>query len=644
MYCQECGRKVPDDAKFCFFCGTAIKAPAEDLQPAADEPLNASAAAESAAEEPAKDVAAEVLKISEEETAEAVPQEVVQSITEESITTADEAAETVAEDVKAIGAVADTGTAEMTEAAADAVENIIDDVTSMEEAVETADAISTEIPDAVVEDFAETESEMAPKAVELSVGSDPEQAPESAVVPPAFTVPPMAAAMEDAPRKKSKLPLVLIIALLVLADLIGYFVIYNSPGNKIKRGIAKAEALCAAEDHKSAADVYRSLLQIRPGDSDLASALSEEYISMADQALTSNDQENAIVYYRNALNSAVEADDTAVKDNVTDEILKKLMAYIDDLAGKGEYSEAVRTCNLFKDLLPGKSDTFEDRSDSVLYTWADEILSRADDDEVSAFFDELGDMEQDGIIREIPDDIYSDLLVFMQDVEDRRRFEEYAESIAAFLDPLFDGEDEVSRDKAFDSFTYDLDPEGSYADVVYWLLDQTDEMPVITALKGTDRKLGIYYHDDYNDGGYYLYYGDYDGDVRSGKGIWLFTEGDETDSSYTRYYALCDWVDDLPNGNSFEYSDILSYNSSEPTVRAVTTTVKGGLYEGSVEYDYREKGIKLYGQYTDGHPEVLDYETPNGDTAYVIAYSEDKNAWLTNMWGSIATSGIRGID
>lgn len=98
--------------------------------------------------------------------------------------------------------------------------------------------------------------------------------------------------------------------------------IYNSPGNKIKRGIAKAEALCAAEDHKSAADVYRSLLQIRPGDSDLASALSEEYISMADQALTSNDQENAIVYYRNALNSAVEADDTAVKDNVTDEILK----------------------------------------------------------------------------------------------------------------------------------------------------------------------------------------------------------------------------------------------------------------------------------------------------------------------------------
>lgn len=203
MYCQECGRKVPDDAKFCFFCGTAIKAPAEDLQPAADEPLNASAAAESAAEEPAKDVAAEVLKISEEETAEAVPQEVVQSITEESITTADEAAETVAEDVKAIGAVADTGTAEMTEAAADAVENIIDDVTSMEEAVETADAISTEIPDAVVEDFAETESEMAPKAVELSVGSDPEQAPESAVVPPAFTVPPMAAAMEDAPRKRA---------------------------------------------------------------------------------------------------------------------------------------------------------------------------------------------------------------------------------------------------------------------------------------------------------------------------------------------------------------------------------------------------------------------------------------------------------
>ena len=108
--------------------------------------------------------------------------------------------------------------------------------------------------------------------------------------------------------------------------------------------------------------------------------------------------------------------------------------------------------------------------------------------------------------------------------------------------------------------------------------------------------------------------------------------------------SLFENIDDMPNGSSFEYVDTKSYGSDEPIVRAVTATVTGGLYEGTVEYDYRDKGIKLYGQYTDGHPEVLDYETPNGDTAFVIAYSEDKNAWLTNMWGSAATSGIRGMD
>ena len=75
--------------------------------------------------------------------------------------------------------------------------------------------------------------------------------------------------------------------------------------------------------------------------------------------------------------------------------------------------------------------------------------------------------------------------------------------------------------------------------------------------------------------------------------------------------------------------------------REFYTTVKDGLYNGDVKFDY--EGTILTGSAEHGIMKVIDKVDPNGKSADVVAYTEDKKAWLSYDDASTVVKAIQGF-
>ena len=132
-----------------------------------------------------------------------------------------------------------------------------------------------------------------------------------------------------------------------------------------------------------------------------------------------------------------------------------------------------------------------------------------------------------------------------------------------------------------------------------------DHLPLIFTKEG-NKGLGFY-----SDG--YVYYGEYENEIRKGEGIWLHCpDGEET------YFSQGIWDQDLPNG----------YFEEESVSPDWTFTRTGNVVDGVWNGEAQEKEIFEDGTWTGnvsftmGKYDVLDTYEEGGETYYVLSESE----------------------
>lgn len=132
----------------------------------------------------------------------------------------------------------------------------------------------------------------------------------------------------------------------------------------------------------------------------------------------------------------------------------------------------------------------------------------------------------------------------------------------------------------------------------------------------------------------YYYYGDFSGNVRSGKGIWIRAVYSES-SSIGSFIFDGEWSSDLPNGSgsatSNFYTDKIS--SSELAKQVITGTYVNGLENGKMTLSGTTKGggsVKYNYTSENGVAKQSSKEDSGVKGQYIIAQSSDKKSNLTS--------------
>lgn len=105
--------------------------------------------------------------------------------------------------------------------------------------------------------------------------------------------------------------------------------------------------------------------------------------------------------------------------------------------------------------------------------------------------------------------------------------------------------------------------------------------------------------------GGYVYYGDYDGEIRSGQGVWI---------CYEHYYFMGAWSNDKPNG-----AQEMHGTGTTMVVYTWSGNMVDGLWDGEVVAEYSDSNLTWHFEYNMGKVRVLDIRSENENTYYIVA-------------------------
>ena len=135
--------------------------------------------------------------------------------------------------------------------------------------------------------------------------------------------------------------------------------------------------------------------------------------------------------------------------------------------------------------------------------------------------------------------------------------------------------------------------------------------------------------------GYCLYFGDYDGDIRSGTGAWYGI----ADADSYRYVARGEWKNDKPNGSHREFTR----NDTGAAGTIMEGNVIDGLWDGIVMHiidDHSEQTIDFPVTFHMGRVVVLRTDDKG---AIVSEISEDRRGQILTYSSPDLLRGIRGF-
>jgi hypothetical protein len=189
----------------------------------------------------------------------------------------------------------------------------------------------------------------------------------------------------------------------------------------------------------------------------------------------------------------------------------------------------------------------------------------------------------------------------------QQAYEEEQEAEAQIMDMLNELAKICAAEDADAIFSYmESDAYAGICASVYFAFD--------TKYETRNGALGLY------ENGEYLYYGEYDGEQRSGQGAWYCS--DDT-------YAVGAWVDDKPNGTQrvFWSCDAGYGDSVSGTIEG---TVVDGLWDGNVVETYSELGVDTWDfTYENGMVDVIEMYDNDEDYPYVVSKIVSEDGWST---------------
>lgn len=601
MFCHKCGKKLPDDALFCPYCGAKTADAADAVEEAVQE-------TETAVEE----VSAEITEAVEETAEEA-------AAVEEAV---EEAAETVEPEPEIQEEAPATSFAD---AAANAAE---------------------EPAEATAEEPAEEKAEEVPPA-EPSVPSD-----------------------TPAPKKKSKLPLI-IAAVLVVAAIAG-FLIYNSlPSTKIAKHTKAAQAAFASSDYETA---LAEIDEIKALDESNYDAFALQYELYSERALNSIEEgkvTEGIIDFRNlsevlkeredadevfnfeSLESSVDmAAEKLFSEDKPDKAVQLLRAKKDIFPGfkglnndkvaevyiesviedaatnmlAGDFQAAIDGLKAAKDLMPEYSEDMDGQIATTYDAWSSVAVGEYSKEQLEEL---SGILEADAENYEI-EDAKKRVDDAIEDIEERDLMVEFANEIVKYLD-----KDDLEGATLFMSNEFNS-LFGNY----YSLRSRSSSKPPLIVSAGNrGQKVGLYNILF----GACIYYGEYDKDLkRSGHGVWLNSSKNLSLDRIDRY-AVGNWENDAPNGSQSLTEKVTHKSDDSVTYLTYNGTTVNGKFDGEIEMLYNKNGYSYYGEADKGKIKILATTDPNGKKNKVIAFTKDHNRWLHNDNAETLDYGLPGF-
>ena len=586
MFCTNCGRKLRDDMKFCPDCGTKVENfdlfPDKEAEPAVEAAEEAIAAVESAEEaaEPVGDAAA-AIPAAVEEAVEAIEEAVepVAEIAEEVTEAVEEAAEPVVEAVEEVPEAAEAAAEEAVEAVEEAVEPVVEAAEATEEAVvETVEEASEEVVEAV-EDAA-----VIPEAVEEVPEPEADAAEE---------VTPVATEAEaQPPKKKSKAPLIIVLALVVLA-VAGYFIYQNLDSTKYGKLKKQIDAAMEQKDYTAAQPLIEEAFRYERD----TEALQEYYrLCKLDPVLSMFDTAEPKEFIA-AANEHIKEFPKSEEDLlplIQDEYLKEAAAV---LSGKD--------LGKIKDLRSWLAEAYETGKFPLL---KDEIR------------------QADEAIEHIQLEIM--LILFSTELQ-------------STLTPA-DGSNPADTGyiATFDLIRKELlSGSGKYRNMIM----SEDKMKYYYPLILDPNEKGNSWAFYYTDNRYFLYMGGFKDGKREGTGAWICADNQLTSATWREYLCVGNWSNDLPNGTFTEYRRTKYTSSDAIEVMISQANVKNGLYDGDVTMTLGSSK-ELKGTFKDGHPNIIQtFESENGEKRDITFISDDGIQYISIPSGTVQTRGIYGF-
>ena len=636
MKCYNCGHDLPEPKegitiKFCPTCGARV--------------LAAEVAAEAtAAVEAAQETTAEVVEAAQETAAEVVAEatEAVQETAVEAVEAAQEtAAEVAAEATAAVEAAQETAAevaAEATEAVQETAAEVAAEATAAvetaaqtaETAVEAAQETAAEAVEAAQETAAETVEAAQETAAETAA-----EATTAAAAASAIGVPPE---VQPAAKKKSKLPLIIALIVVVLG-VAGYFIYQNLPSTRVAKFKKQAAELHAAASYEQEIEVLRQAEELAKDDLDLVRSETDAMLAKAKALLDENKQQDAFKWFKDLVSRA-EALPEAERGKYYDSISTSIKGLADMALTAKQYETAEALLKQRGEIIPAVTGIAAQTEADLLavYTkWTEDALNSGDKEKYAA---------QEAIIdRVLNENLLKGKTAELKTLKERLSMagmladlKEIGAGLKKYID---DGKLSLASSQMYLSVVSSLG-KGNY--ISKWIAeDPTHRSPVIADIDGTN-KIGLYY--DKPNNRLYTYIGQYDANnKRSGNGSWITYMGSALNTQ-TSYVATGTWSDDKPNGSFTIYDELKNaQDSSQNRTKNITVNTKNGLFEGEAVTEYIKGDSKVIYRptYTDGHPKVIEDHEQGGTVYHIIAFSEDKKTFMHNTKGAESIEGIYGF-
>lgn len=437
------------------------------------------------------------------------------------------------------------------------------------EPVQTAPALGTPVPtNTQVEPFT------APQQTQYAATQDPfasqVQIPAAATtLQPQQTpvaVPPSATNTGvQVPKKKSRLPLIILAVVLLVAIAGGLFAALSNANTKKKAEDLYNQGMEAyyEEDYDTAVDLFDQALALDEDNKEYKRQLANALVDRAYDYFN-------VLDYRHAIDDILRAVSTGTLDDMDpDSLLNALYnLWIIDCINNEQYTEGLEILEEAEPYLT--SEEYEDRLYALTNPvgWGEEPVEEPTSGELTA----------------------TDL-------------ESLARRVAYFADN--DQYERISLDVP------------TYENLVLRALNGQDKVSVSLTDSNFDTVIFYPY-----EGSYAVYYGDADSqDNREGLGF-MFAHYVDSDGNPAIYLYICQWEDDIPNG---QFIEINRSGQSFLTSTEYQGYVVSGLYDGDIEIDWTNY-MTYYAHYDMGVPEI--YGTDE-ETGYpIFAYTEDHDFWL----------------
>ncbi len=605
MFCPNCGKELPQSAvplKFCPHCGTSLERYFGPVSAAA-EAKEAAEAVKAEMKEAAAETKAEI-----QETVAETKAEVKETVaeTKAQVTAAGGEVKATAQETAAVFADTAEKQAETLE------ESVSESAEAVKESIQETAAAKAEEPAKVLQ---ENSSEAAPKD---------EEAPRA--VPQSEPTPAEPAAPAE-PKKKSKLPVILA-AVLVLAAIAGYFIYQNLPSTKIGKLINSAESHLMQDEYQAAIDELEAARQLQPDNADIIEAQADAYSAYARYFVESGDDMGGMDVYKQAV-SIIEQLPAEKKDEKLNSLSEEISGIADYYKREGQYNNALDILQKKLEIFPGMVAGINREELEVYSEWTRGILDSGEAETIKLFKKDVLDhvMERPEMAALQP--LYDEAAAI---VENEKLMASLSEMGAA----LHADTSKNKRSLTVETFYMDcLNSFGIYNPIGKWCVKNTDKLPLIADIEGTDDRIGMYVMD----GTIYCYIGEYEGNERSGTGVWFTYQGTPL-SSYQKYYAYGTWQNDKPNGRFSIWNCDKTASAEKETSAMITVDVKDGLYNGQAEEVFTDIDT-FRPRYTNGIAEIIGSYDDNGTTKYTISLG-DNTAYYITTTNKEKVYGIQG--